>query len=76
MSLMSKGVLKMPSAATFKAINYAIALGIAVALCGPAKAATGAPARPDASVTRPTVTDVHWVWRHHHKYWVSDRRHY
>jgi hypothetical protein len=66
---------KRVSTTILLAVGLAAPIG-ALATASPAAAATGAPFDPSQSIARPTVTEVHWEWRHHHRYWVRDRRRY
>ncbi len=60
--------------ATIRTITVAAAGLAAFAMAIPAQAATMAPIHVAPDVTRPAMTDVHWEYRHHHRYWVPDRR--
>ena len=58
---------------TTLAATFAIAVAVLTGLGGTAQAAIAIPfARGLTSA--PSVTPVYWVWRHHHRYWVPDRR--
>ncbi len=66
----------MTSARSVRAIVFAAAATLAVGVAGTAHAAVTAPLLGHAPAARATVTQVHWEWRHHHRYWVPDRRRY
>jgi hypothetical protein len=52
---------------------FAVVAVLMLGLAAPAKAAMGVNLSDHASVSRPNVTNVYWVWRHHHRYWVRPR---
>ncbi len=65
----------MASDRPIKSLIFGAAALIAVASGGAAHAAVSTPVLAHASVgAAASVTQVHWEWRHHHRYWVPDRR--
>jgi hypothetical protein len=62
--------------------RFLIAVVTVAASLGAGGMASAAPVPPyggprdAATAARPFVQDVHWVWRHHHRYWVADRPHH
>ncbi len=65
----------MPTIRTFKAVVVASAIALGGGLAGTADAAMPASAVHGLSTAAgPAVTQAHWEYRGHHRFWVPDHR--